>query len=70
MGSPKGTTLGPLLFLLFVDDVINLDLQSKCVSYADDIVLYCADGDINNNLMTLKNDMSKIFDWSNISRLT
>ena len=61
-GVPQGSTLGPLLFLLFVDDVINLDLQSKCVLYADDIVLYCADGDINNNLMTLKNDMSKIFE--------
>ena len=69
-GVPQGSTLGPLLFLLFVDDVTNLDLQSKCVLYADDIVLYCANADVNSNLTMLSNDMSKIFDWSNQSRLT
>ena len=53
-----------------MDDVINLNIQSKCVLYADDIVLYCANANVNNNLITLKNDMSKVFKWSNQSKLT
>ena len=69
-GVQQGSTLGPLLFLLFLDDVINLDVQSKCVLYADDIVLYCDNTNVNSNLTTLSNDMSKIFEWSNQSRLT
>ena len=69
-GVPQGSTLGPLLFLLFVDDVINLEIDSNCVLYADDIVLYCANNTIDNNLSVLKKDMGKVFDWSNTSRLT
>ena len=69
-GVPQGSTLGPLLFLLFVDDVINLEIESKCVLYADDIVLYCTNNTIHNNLVALKRDMAMIFDWSNKSRLT
>ena len=69
-GVPQGSTLGPLLFLLFVDEVTNLELMSKCLLYADDIVLYCANTCVQNNLDTLKNDMLKILEWSNLSRLT
>ena len=69
-GVPQGSTLGPLLFLLFVDDVINLEIDSNCVLYADDIVLYCANNTIDNNLSVLRKDMGKVFDWSNTSRLT
>ena len=62
--------MGPLLFLLFIDDVANIDLSSKCILYADDIVLYCANDSVDKNLCTIKENMSKVFDWSNISRLT
>ena len=38
--------------------------------YADDIVLYCANNSINDNLTVLKIDMGKIIEWNNLSRLT
>ena len=60
--------MGPLLLLLFVDDVINIEKESKCLLYADDIVLYCASPTIDENITMLKRDMTKVFDWSNMSR--
>ena len=69
-GVPQGSTLGPLLFLLFVDEVTKLDLDSKSILYADDIVLYCANTNVQRNLDILKGDMVKILEWSNLSRLT
>ena len=32
---PQGSVLGPLLFLIYIDDIIG-NLQSDCFLYADD----------------------------------
>ena len=41
-GVPQGLVLGLLLFLIFVDGVMNLPISggSQLVLYADDILLY------------------------------
>ena len=40
-GVPRGSVLGPLFFLIFVDDMIDVPEVSKVFCYADDTKLLC-----------------------------
>ena len=37
---PQGSNLGPLLFLIFINDITQVLLSSHILLYADDIKLY------------------------------
>ena len=61
-GVPLGTVLGPLMFLLYIND-INQNINSKSRLFADDCVLY---REINSKLdcLELQQDLQKLVDWS------
>ena len=60
-GMPQGTVLGPLLFLLFINDLPDC-VESKTRLFADDCI-------VNRNVKTLQdyqelqNDIDKLADW-------
>ena len=57
-GVPQGTVLGPLCFLLFVNDI-----TSKIKLFADDTLLY---GLVHNSddAISLLSDLDKLVDWA------
>lgn len=58
------------MFLLFINDIGQLDFSSKLILYADDLVLYLHGNDWRNVKTLLEKDLSILFDWTLSNRLT
>jgi ribonucleases P/MRP protein subunit RPP40 len=61
-GVPQGTVLGPLLFLLYVNDIAN-DISSEIRHFADACILYRTIRTASD-VSTLQADIDKLFNWS------
>ncbi|XP_063917280.1 uncharacterized protein LOC135132990 [Zophobas morio] len=62
-GVPQGSTLGPLLFTLFINDVLDCIRYSKVLIFADDIKIYREIRGISDSLL-LKKDINNLVSWS------
>ena len=62
-GVPQGSVLGPTLFLIFVNDLLD-NIQSSGKLFADDAKLYRRIRDIEDKTI-LQQDLDKLHDWSN-----
>ena len=68
-GVPQGSILGPLLYLLYVND-IQYACDAKILSFADDTTLYVSNSDIDTLFETANSNLNRLYEWFCANRLS
>ena len=68
-GVPQGSVLGPLLFLLYINDLPNISSKLKFYLFADDTNIFYEGSNLDVLERTVNKELKKLSLWLNANRL-
>ena len=69
-GVPQGSVLGPLLFLIYINDIVNSSNIFKFILFADDTSLYYSCKNVHTIEDVINRELDKISEWLSANRLS
>ena len=68
-GVPQGSILGPLLFLIYINDLSRSIKNSKIHHFADDANLLCANSSLKDINKKINFDLSNLVQWLRANKI-
>ena len=68
--TPQGSCLGPLIYLIFTNDLANNLSFCNSIMFADDTTLYKTHNNLRYLKFSIEQDMSVLMDWFRANKLT
>jgi len=68
-GVPQGSILGPLLYLIYVNDIFN-SCNGNIVSFADDTTLFMSHCDVHQLFANANIQVNNLFEWFCANKLS
>ena len=69
-GVPQGSILGPILFLLYINDLCNTSKVFKLILFADDTNIVCTGKDRKEVENLLNSELYNLNKWFEVNKLT